>query len=413
MEKNFIKKNKNQLMKIAIISIIILILYRIITNITTTMIIVKNFFSVMKPFVFAAMLAYLLYFPCNYLEKRTFKRKKSSKLARITSIAIVYIVFISFLVFLLSYLIPVIINNSIEMVKNIPEYIESIKGLINSIPDESFFATFKSDKIFDALDLVTIENIQSEVTNYFNIERVLGYTEHAVTFVKSIVKFILTFAVSIYMLFDREAITAYFKKFLKARTKKNTYSKIIKSTREANEIFRKYVVSRFADAFVVGVIMTIALLVLKVKFAIFLGFLIGLFNLIPFFGALTAGIVATILTIITGGPDVALKTGIAILVLQQIDANIIEPKIVGTSLDINRIVVIASTTLGGAYFGVWGMFFGVPVVATIKAMIDNHTNKKIKDNKMIRLLNKRILVKLKKPDSNTITRLRIRNKIYT
>ena len=157
--------------------------------------------------------------------------------------------------------------------------------------------------------------------------------------------------------------------------------------------------------------MIIGLLALKVKYAVLLGFLIGLFNLIPFFGALTAGIVATMLTLVTGGPKLAFKTVVLIIILQQIDANIIQPKIVGQNLKISRILVLLSTTLGGAYFGIWGMFFGVPVLTTIKTIIDNITDNKIKENKIRRLINKRLLIKIKKPDKNTIKRLKIKNNI--
>ncbi len=412
MEADFFKKNKNQIIKIAIFSIIVLILYRLITNLPVTMEVIGRFLYIMRPFIWGGILAYLLYFPCNYLEKKAFKKIKSSKFSRLLSIIIVYLLFFVFLVVLLAYLIPVIITSATEIIKNIPEYIESLKNLVHNIPDESFLAYFKVDIILNKLEMLTSENLQIEIVKYFNLERILGYTLHAVGFVKSLVQLIVTFVVSIYILFDRENLTRYLKKFLKARTKKKTYVKTLKLVRETNNIFRKYIVSQFTDAFVVGIIMTIALLLLKVKYAIFFGFLIGLFNLIPFFGALVAGIVATMLTIITGGPELAIKTGLVILVLQQIDANIIQPKIVGTNLKISRIIVISATTLGGAYFGVSGMFFGVPVLATIKFMIDSATNSRIKKTKMTRLLNKRSLIKIKKPDKNTIKRIKIKNQIY-
>lgn len=411
MEKDFLKKHKNQIIKIAIFTIVILILYRLIINLPTTMEVLGKFLGIMRPFVLAGMLAYLLYFPCNYLEKKVFKKIKSSTISRILSIVVVYILFLAFVALLLAYLIPVIITSVTEIIKNIPEYIEALKNLIYNIPDESFFAYFKTDVVLNKIDLLTVKNLETEIINYFDLERVLVYTSQAMVYVKSLVQLIVTFVVSVYILFDREKLTIYLKRFLKARTQKKTYAKVLKSVKDANNIFRKYIVSQFTDAIVVGIIMIIGLLILKVKYAVFLGFLIGLFNLIPFFGALVAGIVATLLTIITGGPEAAIKAGLVILILQQIDANIIQPKIVGSHLKVSRILVIAATTIGGAYFGVWGMFFGVPVLTTIKAMFDNSTTNKIKKNKMRRLLNKSLLIKIKKPDKNTMKRIKIKNNI--
>ena len=411
MDVDFFKRNKKQITKIIVITIIILVLYRLITHLPGTIAVVSKFFGIMRPFILAGILAYLLYFPCNFLEKRVFKKFKSKNLTRILSIAIVYVVFLAFLALILSYLIPVIFNSVVEIAKSMPEYLESLKNIIYNIPEESFFANFKLDIVLEKVEQITTESIQIEIAKQFNMEKILGYTSQFIDFVKSIVQLVLTFVVSVYILFEREKLSKYFNRFLEARTQKKTYLKTLDIVREANSIFRKYIVSQFTDAFVVGVIMIIALLALKVKYAVLLGFLIGLFNLIPFFGALTAGIVATMLTLVTGGPELALKTGIIIVVLQQIDANIIQPKIVGEHLKVSRILVIASTTLGGAYFGVWGMFFGVPVLTTIKAVIDNITDNRIKQNKIRRLINKRLLIKIKKPNKDTVKRLRIKNRI--
>lgn len=408
MEANFFKKYKNQIVKIAIFSIVILLLYRLISNLPTTMEFIGKFFEIIKPFIFAGMLAYLLYFPSNYLEKKVFKNIKSPTFSKILSIGVVCIVFLVVVSIFLAYLIPIIFNSLTEIIKNIPEYIESINNYIHSIPADSFLGNFKTDSVMEKLDILTSENLKIEIENYFNLERVLGYTNRAINSIKSIVKLVLVFIISIYILFDREELTIYFKRFLKARTQKKNYMKILTSIRTANNIFSKYIVSQFTDAFVVGVIMIIALLSLDVKYGVLLGFLIGLFNLIPFIGALTAGILAVALTLITSGPVLAFKAGIVILILQQVDANIIQPKIVGTQLKISRILVIAATTIGGAYFGVWGMFFGVPVLTTIKALIDKSTNNKIRENKVKRLLDKKICIKLKKKDNKTIEGTTIR-----
>ena len=108
---------------------------------------------------------------------------------------------------------------------------------------------------------------------------------------------------------------------------------------------------------------------MKVKYGLLLGFLIGLFNVIPYFGAIVAVIIAVIITIFTGGFMQALWLAIVVIILQQIDANIINPRILGTSLNLSPILVIFAVTIGGAYFGVIGMFLGVPVCALLKIIL--------------------------------------------
>ena len=111
--------------------------------------------------------------------------------------------------------------------------------------------------------------------------------------------------------------------------------------------------------------------ILGVKYAVLLGFMIGLFNLIPYIGAIIAVVIAGIITLLTGGVSQAIWMLVKVTILQQIDANIINPKIVGNSLEISPLLVIFAVTVGGAYWGVLGMFLAVPVVAVLKIIIDD------------------------------------------
>ena len=111
---------------------------------------------------------------------------------------------------------------------------------------------------------------------------------------------------------------------------------------------------------------------LGVKYAILLGFFIGLSNLIPYFGAIVGVGISIIITIFTGGIGKAIWMAVVVIILQQIDANIINPKIVGKSLEISPLLVIFSVTIGGAYFGVLGMFLAVPVFTVLKIMIEDY-----------------------------------------
>lgn len=116
-----------------------------------------------------------------------------------------------------------------------------------------------------------------------------------------------------------------------------------------------------------------------IKYAVLLGFMIGLFNLIPYFGAIIAIIIAGLITVLTGGPSQALWMVIVVTIIQQIDANIINSKIIGGTLKISPLLVIFAVTVGGAYFGVLGMFLAVPVAAVLKELLNDYIeNKKIR-----------------------------------
>ena len=159
--------------------------------------------------------------------------------------------------------------------------------------------------------------------------------------------------------------------------KKKTYSKLGKYFYDSNGVFFKFISSQLVDAIVVGILTTIAMKIIGVRYAALLGFTIGLFNMIPYFGAIIAVTIAGLITLITGGFSQAIVMLIVVTILQQIDANIINPKIVGDSLKISPLIVILSVSIGGAYFGVVGMFLAVPVAAVLKILVNDYIDSKV------------------------------------
>ena len=127
---------------------------------------------------------------------------------------------------------------------------------------------------------------------------------------------------------------------------------------------------------------TVAMSIMGIKYAPVLGFLIGLFNMIPYVGAIIATVVAAIVTLITGGVAQTIWMLVVVIILQQIDANIINPKIIGQSLKISPLLVIFAITVGGAYFGILGMFLAVPAIAVIRILVEDYIDYKIAIKKL-------------------------------
>ena len=177
--------------------------------------------------------------------------------------------------------------------------------------------------------------------------------------------------VSVYILIDRRKILTFFKRLAGAIFKERTYKNIDKYFNNSNEIFFKFIASQFLDAIVVGVLVSIAMTIMGVRYAPLLGFFIGLFNMIPYVGAIIATVISAIITLITGGLSQTIWMLIVVIILQQIDANIINPRIVGKSLKISPLLVLFAVTFGGAYFGILGMFLAVPVIAVVKILLDD------------------------------------------
>lgn len=376
------KKNKGKLTKWLywfLFALAVILVYKTLDNFSAIGNWIANLIDVLMPFVIGLLIAYLLYIPCRKLEsiyRKSKKLKIISKRARGLSILTVYIIIIIILIVAINYLLPIVANSIIDLVSNIQGYYNSLMINIDNMPDDSIL---KNEIVLDA-----IEGIKTiDLKQYINMSKLAEYAKGAIDFAGRIIDFFVAIIVSIYLLLERREILEFIKKLGRAILNKRAYRNFGKYFDRTNSIFFNFLAGQLLDGLIIGIITSIAMLILGVKYAISLGFMIGIFNLIPYFGAIIAVIIAAIITLLTGGLWQTVIMVIVLIILQQIDANIINPKILGNSLKISPLLVIFAVSVGGAYFGFWGMFLSVPVIAVIKLVLTDYIEYKnrIKDRK--------------------------------
>lgn len=355
-----------------LLGVAIIVVYKALDNFGNIMGEVEKFFDILGPFLAGILISYLLYMPCKKIEEAytNSKSKLIRKRSRTLSIITVYLIVVLLIMILINFILPVVIESVTELFNNLQWYVDTAIHKYNELPDDSML----KGEIVQEL-ITNVQNINLE--KYFNLDNVLGYLVGAINAVTSVFNIFVAVIVSIYILSERTQIIKSLKKFVSAMFKDKTYKNIDKYFNNSNEIFFKFVASQFLDAVVVGFLTTIAMTIMKIKFAPLLGFMIGLFNMIPYIGAIIAVVISGLITLITGGLSQAIWMFIVVIILQQIDANIINPKIIGQSLKISPLLVIFAVTFGGAYFGILGMFLAVPVMAVIKIAIEDFVDMKL------------------------------------
>ena len=345
------------------IGTILIIIYKFFDNFSGIGRWIANFFKILSPFLVAILISYVLYKPCSKIEK---KLKNRTKHSRGLSILIVYIVVLVLVAFILKFIIPAIFNSIIDLVNNIQIYYNSIE--IDKIGES--WAPFIKDNILKPL-VYYIQEI-----DMFTPEMIREYVTSAIGAVKILFSIFISIICSIYILAEKESILNFIDKTAKATMSEKGYNKFNRYFTNGNQIFFGFIYSQFIDAIVVAILMSIVLLIMKVKYAVLLGIMIGIFNLIPYFGAIVAVIIAGLITILTGGWQQALVMMIIVTIVQQIDANVINPRITGSNLNVSPLLVIFSVTIGGAYLKLLGMFLAVPIAVLIKLMIDDYISNK-------------------------------------
>lgn len=356
-----------------LLGIALILVYKGLDNYDSVMNGIKGLMNVLSPFIVGIFIAYLLYMPARKFEEwfNKVKIKFIKKRSRVLSVITVYLIILAIIIVLFSCIMPIVFGSVADFLNNLQGYITSAVENYNKLPEDSFF---KGQIVQDAIH--SLQNIN--IKQYFNVEQIIGYVTNAISAVFSVIDIFIAIIVSIYILTERKQIIAFLKKLTGAIFKENTYKNIDKYFNNSNEIFFKFIASQFLDAVVVGILVTIALTIMKVKYAPLLGFFIGMFNMIPYVGAIIATVIAVLVTLITGGLSQAIWMIIVVVILQQIDANIINPKIVGQSLKISPLLVLFAVTVGGAYFGILGMFLAVPVIAILKILINDYIEYKNK-----------------------------------
>lgn len=366
-------------------AVAVIILYKIIDNFSGIGNWIKNFLDVLMPFIIGLLIAYLLYIPSRKLEgiyKKCNKVKFIKKRARGFSIFTVYLIIIVVLIISFTYLLPILSSSIIDLVNNIQGYYNSLVNNINSLPEDSIL---KNEVVLDVVN--SVKNI--DLKQYFNLDRLADYAKGVISVAGKVLDFFVAIIVSVYLLLQRKQILEFIKKFCRAVFKERTYRNLGKYFDRTNNIFFNFLAGQLLDGIIIGIITSIAMSIMGVKYAVLLGFMIGIFNLIPYFGAIIAVIIAALITLLTGGLWQAVLMVIVVTILQQIDANIINPKILGNSLKISPLLVIFAVSVGGAYFGFWGMFLSVPIIAVLKLLICDYiefknNEKTEKDKKRIK-----------------------------
>lgn len=371
-----IKRNLSKWMYWFLLAISIILIYKVLDNFTAIGGAIGSFFNTITPFLAGALLAYLLYIPASRIEKN-FKRTKKKflkKKARGLSVLLTYILAILLIVLLVNVILPIITDSILELVNNFQGYWNSAVSKLNALPEDSFL---KSKIVADSIKSIgdAIQNI--DLKEYLNPEKITTYIKSVLGVASGIFDVFVTIVVSVYILLQRGQIAQFAQKVGLAMFDEKTCMQIEKYVNSTNTVFYKFISGQLIDAIIVGILVTIAMSIIGVKYAVLLGFMIGLFNIIPYFGAIVAVVISVIITIITGGLSQAILMTVVVVILQQIDSNIINPKILGDSLEISPLLVIFAVTVGGAYFGVLGMFLAVPVIAVLKIIINDILDYKI------------------------------------
>ena len=302
------------------------------------------------PFIIGLSLAYLLNFLLRLYEKKVKRRG--------ISLTLVYLTVLVLIITFLFFLAPQVSDAMGHFTEEFPDYSEQIIARV-----KSHLANFDmTENHVETIGASMDELIVRFVT--FNQNLVPRFMEHLVVIGETLTNVILGIVLSIYVLAKKEMLIRQFKLLLTAILGDEKRAVFARWTKRADRIFARFFAGMALNSLIVGILTTIMLFIFQIPFAILVGFIVALTNIIPIFGPFIGAIPSTIMIFFIS-PTKAFIFTIIILIIQQIDANIITPKILGDKIGIAPIWVLVSILVFGYFFGITGMIIGVPITALV------------------------------------------------
>lgn len=345
-----------------------ILLYKLYDNFQAALGLVGTLVSIFAPFVGGFVIAFFLYRPSLWLENRmlALEGKAWKKLARPLSLSTVYLALLGVLALVVYLVIPILWDSITDLSKSLPGYVADTQTSLERL--------FAPGGLFEGLNLKdTFNNVLDRITamlsDLLTAENLLAAAKSVTSIATSLVNIVLSFIVSIYMLSGREYLTVAFKNFIGLFVKPRTLGAAQSYGSRIATIFYRYFYGAFLDALLVGVVVSVGLTIFRVPYAVLLGMSVGLLNMIPYFGAIIGGVSVGLITLLTTNFYTALGVVVYIVVIQQIDANIIQPRVVGESVGLRPIFVLLSITLFGGLFGFWGVFLAPPLMAIVQLFV--------------------------------------------
>lgn len=324
-----------------------------------------------EPIIIGLALAYLLMPVKQFIEKPMYQFLVSKKLkeekAKNLSKTIGIIGAIVFLLVIIGILImslgPALLTSILGLVDAMPSYIESF---VKWISDSGLADTEAAVFIGNAISSFTVELENWAKTEILPLvqQYITQITSGVLSVVKAILNFLIGIVAMIYVMSIHESLVGQCKKIIYAIFPAKKGNIIIDTVRKSNKIFGGFVIGKIIDSAIIGVIAYIGCLIMKTPSALLVAFIVGVTNVIPFFGPFI-GAIPSIALVLIQSPIHALYLAIFILILQQVDGNIIGPKILGDSTGLSAFWVLTSILIAGGLFGFFGMLLGVPVFAVI------------------------------------------------
>lgn len=342
---------------------------------------IVNFLSsvidILMPFIIGFILAFVLNIPMKYYYKKL--NIKNEKKKKTIAAILAFLTFLAVIILLIIVIIPQVVENIKQLVTNMPDVIKQAKTWLDFILNEF---NISSDVIKQA------ENMQNDVGKIL-----FGYISSwapniasgVTSITTSIAHLFMGVIIAVYMLFSKEKLLSQINKVGQAYLDEKKYLQVKEICYLIAETFENFFTGQVTESFIIGILCYIGCKILNIPYASIAALIIGLTNIIPYFGPIIGAVISCVLILFVS-PMKAIIFLVFSTCLQQFESNLIYPHVVGSSVGLSALWVLFAVTAGGGLFGITGMIFGLPVFSVIYELFRRSTNHRLKEKEMVKTI---------------------------
>lgn len=359
-------KDLSKYLSLFIFAVAVIAVYKTFDNIGAIFGWFDNLLYLLRPFIIGFAISYVLVSPCRFIEKLLLKQKNNwlKERRRAVSVIIIYALFLLVIVLVLVTVIPAIVSSLVEFYNNLPSLIGAFVNWFNSLDLGITLGENTLSQLFEN-DYFSVQ----ELLKFLDLANMNRYAQGVMSVGSGVVHVFMGLIVSVYILLDRANLKSGLARLSRVVFKDKSRRFLLKYLRRINEFANKYIYCMLVDAIIIFVAGFLVLSIEGVEYAPLLALMLGVFNLIPYFGAIIATATIGIITVFTGSLTLAIVAVVSMIVLQQLDANLIQPKLFAGSLQVKPLWVIFAVFVGGGLFGTIGIFLAVPIAALCRSII--------------------------------------------
>lgn len=374
--------SKENMKKMALLIVMAILVYNGVKHIDVVWDCIIKLLGLVFPFIIGGCVAFVLNVPMSAIERHVFERyhgkhqKLVSKIKRPLSFFMAVILVVGVIILVAVFITPQLGETIGVIINQIPKFFNDVQVWINQLMDEYKWVADQLGQLeidWNSLSKSLISFLQTSIGSAFS--STMGF---AFALINGVVTFFLGFVFAVYVLFQKEKLSVQVKKMMYAYLKESHADRIIEVLHMTHRTFSRFLSGQCCEAVILGTLFFVTLTIFKMPYALLISVVIAFLSLIPIVGAFMGCFIGALLILMVN-PWEAIAFVVIFLVIQQIEGNLIYPRVVGSSIGLPAIWVLVAVTVGGSAFGIAGMLVFIPLTSVVYSLLREWMYKRLSD----------------------------------